>query len=187
MRRSASVGLRIVGIEDGSFTRETPKALLVAVLMQDGRWIEDVKISEITVDGLDATATALQMLKNWNFDAVMLAGVSYAGFNLINPAELAENFRKPVIIVSRSKPNNVAVKRALKEHFKDWETRWRVFEGLGPIHQFKPLKNEPPIYLEIVGAETEWAMKTIKLSCFSCRVPEPIRAARIIARGLSPT
>ena len=186
MRRNAFTRLKIVGIEDGSFTREMSETLLVAVLMQDGRWIEDVKIEEITIDGLDATATVLQLLKHWNFDAVMLAGVSYAGFNLIDPIKLAESFQKPVIIMSRSKPNNIAVKRALKEHFKDWKARWRVFEGLGPIYKFKPLRNEPSIYLEVVGAEASWAMRIIKSCCFSCKVPEPIRVARIIARGLSP-
>ena len=187
MRRNASAKPRIVGIEDGSFTKETPKALLVAVLMNDGRWIDDIKISEITVDGLDATATTLQMLKDWKFDAIMLAGVSYAGFNLIDPTELAENFQKPIIIVSRTKPDNLAVKKALKEHFEDWKIRWQTFEALGSIYQFKPLRNEPPIYFEVVGAEAEWAMRTIKAFCFSCRVPEPIRVARIIARGLSHT
>ena len=186
MRRNASTRLKIVGIEDGSFIEEMSEALLVAVLMQSGRWVEDVKIEEITIDGLDATATALRLLKHWNFDAVMLAGVSFAGFNLINPIKLAESFQKPVIIMSRSKPNNIAVKRALKEHFKDWKMRWQVFEELGPIYKFKPLRNEPPIYLEVVGTEASWAMRIIKSCCFSCRVPEPIRVARIIARGLSP-
>jgi len=174
-----------VGIEDGSFTKEDSKALLVAVLMQNGMWIEEIEIEEITIDGLDATAAALKMLKKLTFDIVMLAGVSFAGFNLIDPTKLFKTFQKPVIIVSRSKPDNIAVKKALKEHFRDWHVRWNVFENLGPIYEFKPLRNEPPIYLEVVGAAAEQALNIVKLCCFSCRVPEPLRAARIIARGLS--
>ena len=175
----------IVGLEDGSFTEETPTTILVAVLMKDGIWIEDVKIEEITVDGLDATQKALQMLKEWEFKAVMLAGISFGGFNLIDPTKIVEEFKKPVIIVTRSKPDNLAVRRALMEHFEDWKVRWRIFEKLGPVYQFKPLRNEPPIYTEVLGAEPEWAEKIIRACSFSCRVPEPVRAARIIARGLT--
>jgi len=175
----------IAGLEDGAFTQETPATLLVAVLMKDGVWIEDVKIKEIVVDGLDATEKALQMLEKWNFQVVMLAGVSFAGFNLIDPMKIIEKFGKPIIIVARSKPDNVAVKRALMEHFKDWKVRWQIFKKLGPVYQFKPLRKEPPIYFEVLGAQPEWAEKIIEACTFLCRVPEPVRVARIIARGLT--
>jgi len=185
MNPNAWQDLRIIGIEDGSFTEKSTKTLLVAVLLRKGLWIEDLKIGEITIDGLDATEKAIEMLKNWQFNIIMQAGVSFGGFNLVDPVKIYEIFKKPVIVVSRKKPDNIAIKNALLEHFEDWEQRWKVFERLGEVYEIKPFKNEPPLFMEIVGASPEWAERIIRLTTISSRIPEPVRVARLIARGLS--
>jgi endonuclease V-like protein UPF0215 family len=177
--------MRIVGIEDGSFKKGiTQRALLAAVLLKKLE-IEGVKLAEVTVDGLDATTKTVEILSEWNFDAVMLAGVSFAGFNVIDPTVLYERFRKPVVVMSRTKPDNKAVKRALIRHFKDWKIRWSVFEKLGAIHEVTVKAGEPPLYVETVGTDIKWAALLIKSLATCSRVPEPIRVARLIAQGLS--
>jgi len=175
----------VVGVEDGSFQKGiTRKAILAAVLLK-GVEIEDAKIVRITVDGLDATEKLIEMLNGWNFTAVLLAGVSFAGFNLIDPTVIYEKFRKPVIVVSRKKPNNKAVRRALQKHFGDWEARWRIFEKLGTAQCIVVLAGEPPVYIEPVGADSKRAQNLVRALSVSDRVPEPLRVARLIARGLS--
>lgn len=162
----------------------TKKALLAAVLFK-GLTIEDVAFNRITVDGLDATEKAADILKQWDFGAVMLAGVSFAGFNIINPIVLYEEFCKPIIVVAKTKPDNKAVKRALMRHFRDWQKRWEVFAKLGPIHEIRVLDEGPPLFFEVVGAEKEWASRLIANFVVCGRVPEPLRVVRLIARGLS--
>jgi endonuclease V-like protein UPF0215 family len=175
----------VVGVEDGSFQKGmTPKALLVAVLFK-GLKVESVQITKIIVDGLDATQKLVKTLTGWKFGAVMLAGVSFAGFNVIDPTIVYEEFGKPVIIISRTKPDNKAVKRALQCHFEDWQIRWAVFEKLGLIHKALVLASEPPVYVETVGAPIKWAVLLIRALSVYSRIPEPIRTARLIARGLS--
>ena len=178
----------IVGVEDGGFARvsgrNSSKALFVCVLFH-GTSIKDLQLNMITVNGLDATEKLIVMLHGVSFDAIMLAGVSFAGFNLVDPMIIFEKFSKPIIVVSRTKPNNVAVKNALFQHFEDWQVRWGVFEKLGPIHEVVSMPNEPPIYVEVVGATLDWASKLIRASACCCRIPEPIRVARLIARGLT--
>ncbi|MEM3463534.1 MAG: DUF99 family protein [Candidatus Bathyarchaeia archaeon] len=177
--------MRVVGIEDGSFVKGVDKkALLVAVLFK-GLRIEDVAFKWITVDGLDATEKAAEILKRWDFEAVMLAGVSFAGFNVIDPLALSGAFHRPIVIVARAKPDNRAVKRALMRHFEDWKRRWEVFAKLGPIHKVKVFDKEAPLYFEVVGANAEWASQFITSFIVCGRVPEPLRVARLIARGLS--
>jgi len=181
--------LQVVGVEDGSFSKEpqrhdAQKALFVCVLFS-GKWVSDFQANMITIDGLDATERLVFMLQRWSFDAVMLAGVSFAGFNLVDPTVVFEEFNKPVIIVSRTKPNNIAVKNALRRHFEDWQVRWGVFEKLGPVWEVVSMPNEPPVYVEVVGAELEWANRLIRAASLCCRVPEPIRVARLVARGLT--
>jgi len=180
---------RVVGVEDGGFSRKLQgrgiqKALFVCVLLR-GKWINDFQADMITVDGLDATEKLTSMLRRLSFDAVMLAGVSFAGFNLVDPTIVFEEFRKPVIVISRTKPNNIAVKNALRRHFEDWRIRWSVFEKLGSVYEVVSMSAEPPVYVEVVGAELDWASMLIRAASVCCRVPEPVRVARLVARGLS--
>jgi endonuclease V-like protein UPF0215 family len=185
MKQKAFQNMLTVGVEDGSFQKGiTLKALLAAVLFRHTS-IENVKIVKIIVDGLDATEKLVGILKEWKFDAVLLGGISYAGFNLIDPITIYEKFGKPVIVISRTRPNNKAVKRALQRHFEDWETRWKVFQRLSPIHKIAIKEGEAPLFIETVGANVKWASKVVGSLCFCGRVPEPLRAARLIARGLS--
>jgi len=180
---------RTVGVEDGGFSR-TPlnrgnqKALLVCVLLAEVR-IEDFRAAVVTVDGLDASEKLVGMLRDLPFDALMLAGVSFAGFNLVDPVLIFEEFGKPVAIVSRTRPDNLAVRSALFRHFEDWQTRWRVFEKLGPIYEVVSMPSEPPLYVEVVGADLNWATDLIRAFTVCSRVPEPIRVAKLIAHGLT--
>jgi len=181
--------LRVVGVEDGGFSRASlrpgvDKALLVCVLLQ-GTWIVDFRVDRILVDGLDASERLVGMLRGLCFDVVMLAGVSFAGFNLIDPFLVFEEFHKPVVIISRTKPDNVAVKSALVRHFDDWQVRLSIFEELGPVFEIVSMPNEPPLYVEVVGSDVGWASGLIRALASVCRVPEPIRVARLIARGLT--
>jgi endonuclease V-like protein UPF0215 family len=152
MSRSAFLNTPVVGVENGSFQKGiTPNALLAAVLFK-GLKIERVQIMKVTVDGLDATHKLVKTLRGWKFKAVMLAGVSFAGFNVIDPTTVYKEFGIPVIIISRTKPDNKAVKRALHCHFEGWQIRWAVFEKLGLIHKVLVLVGEPSVYVETVGA-----------------------------------
>lgn len=185
MNRNAFQNMLIVGVEDGSFQKGlTQKAILVAVLFR-GVAIEDIKIVKITVDGLDATKKLIETLDGWKFETLLLAGVSFAGFNLIDPTVINETFGKPVIIVSRKKPNNEAVKYALQKHFDDWRIRWKVFEQLGPVYKVEALRGETPIYIEPVGMSVQKACKILQILSIRSKIPEPLRVARLIAHGLS--
>jgi endonuclease V-like protein UPF0215 family len=115
----------------------------------------------------------------------LLAGVSFVGFNLLDPTAIHKTFRKPVIVISRTKPDSKAVKRALQRHFEDWRIRWAVFEKLGSIHKIVSLAGEPPIYVETLGARIGWVSKLVQAFSVCSRVSEPVRIARLVARGLS--
>lgn len=144
MSRGAFQNTPVVGVEDGSFQKGiTPKALLAAVLFKELK-CERAQIMKITVHGLDATQKLVKTLREWKFSSVTLAGVSFAGFNVNDPKIVYEEFGKPVIIISRTKPANKAVKRALQCHFEGWQVRWTVFERLGLIHKIVVLASEPP-------------------------------------------
>jgi len=192
LNASSSVrkALRTVGVDDGGFQsqwssiRRHGKAILAAVLLNE-YWIDDIHVGEITVDGLDATEILANLLNRWEFDAVFLSGVSFAGFNLIDADAIYKKFRRPVIVVSGDKPDNMAVKKALQKHFTDWEARWKIVRKLGRIYSAAPVVAEPPLYFEAVGLSARSAKLMIRALAVSSRLPEPIRVARLIARGLT--
>ncbi|MCL6578217.1 MAG: DUF99 family protein [Candidatus Bathyarchaeota archaeon] len=185
MKQNAFQSMLVVGVEDGSFQKGiTQKAVLAAVLLKR-QILEDVRITGIFVDGLDATKKLIKILDKWTFNVIFLAGISFAGFNVVDPEKIHRRFRKPLIVVTRTKPNNMAVKRALRRHFKDWETRWDAFKKLGPFHETITSFGKQPIYVAIIGGNIRWACKLVRALSICGRIPEPLRVARLIARGLS--
>src|SRR5213594_3181924 len=174
---------RIIGIDDGPFTKHQETAPLVAALLE-GPHLQKVHATRITVDGLDATEKALRLIRRWKPVPILLSGVTFAGFNLIDPHILHRSYRIPVIVVVGSRPDNRAVKRALVKHFPDWKRRWRIISSLGPLRTVRTSLGEPPIYFEFFGCSRREATSLLKAYSYISRLPEPIRVAGLVATGL---
>ncbi len=181
-----------IGIEDGPFSsRNTPnrQAPLVAVYFQ-GPHLRTVRATRIIVDGLDGTETALEILRHFRIigkTPILLAGVTFAGFNLIDPHVLYRTFSTPILIVTGSRPHNRAVKQALVRHFNDWRLRWRIISSLGALHSVRTVPGQGPLYYESFGCQPVEARKILKSWALVSRLPEPLRVAGMIARGLFPS
>jgi endonuclease V-like protein UPF0215 family len=129
----------------------------------------------------------LRLLSGTRTDLMFLSGVSFAGFNIVDSWRLYNTLHIPVIVVSREKPDNASVKRALKKHFADWKTRWSFVRDLGTIHRFATKPAEQPLYFEALGISATKARRVIRAYCVTSRVPEPVRVAGIMAKGLALT
>jgi len=181
---------RAVGIDDGPSKRNgivktrNNRASMVAVWFNRLE-IDDARIGVVQVDGLDSTDVMLRLLKGTRTTVVFLSGASFAGFNIVDAQRLHNTLHIPIIIISREKPHNASVKRALKKHFTDWRTRWELIRGLGRIHAFAPKPGEQPLHFEAIGITAAQAKRVIRAYCVTSRVPEPIRVAGIMAKGLA--
>lgn len=180
--------MRVLGVEDGSFNafsrEDDSHTVLCGVSMARGR-IEDVRISQIEVDGLDATEKLLGMLHGIDVEVVVLGGITFAGFNLIDPSNIFNELGMPVIVYSGEEPDNDAMLFALRKHFDDWRRRWKIIEGLGEVFETVVRIGEPSVYFEVVGGSQGWAEALLRSSALVCRIPEPVRVAGLIARGIS--
>ncbi len=178
--------LRVVGVEDGGFEAFKPggRAFLCAAGLTGDR-VDWVKLKKITVDGRDATETLLKMLEGAEFDAVILGGVSFAGFNIIDPRVVHGAFSVPVVVYMGDKPDTRATLAALRAHFPDWEGRWAPVAGLGDVYSVTTKAGAPPVYFEVAGCTRGWAEETLKATATLTRIPEPVRVAGLIARGLT--
>lgn len=141
-------------------------------------------MGRVTVDGLDGTREALRLLRRLPRSPILLSGATFGGFNLIDPRQLQAKMKVPVTIVTGSRPSNQRIKRALVRHFPDWRERWSIIGSLGPLRKVKTVSDEPPLYFETFGCSSSYAAALLKASCFVSRVPEPLRVAGLVARGL---
>lgn len=187
--KDSASGAPLFGVEDGSFhafqKKESSSAYLCGVLTESG-FIRKVRLARIRVDGLDATEKLLGLLEGVEVEAVILGGITFAGFNIVDPRMVFKETGIPVIVYSGTRPDNEKMLAALKRHFVDWRVRWEIIEGLGPVHEVTTLPREPPAYFEVVGGSPEWAEGVLRGSAVVSRIPEPVRVAGLIARGLSP-
>jgi len=156
----------------------------VAVVLERSQ-IVDARVAWLTVDGTDADSVVRSLLKGLKFDVLMLSGISFAGFNVVDISLLARRLRKPVIAITGEKPNNASVKKALKAHFPDWNERWRKVLAAGRLHSLIIHGYASRVYFEIMGSSPAFARTVIRSNSLISRLPEPIRVAGIVARGLS--
>jgi endonuclease V-like protein UPF0215 family len=178
----------VIGVEDGSF-KGFPRlnygtTLLCAVNMV-GATIREIRFADVTIDGLDATDKLLRMVENIKFDAIILSGISFAGFNLIDAKKVSDKTKKPVIVYMGQKPDSIRMLRALKKLYTDWEERWQRVNDLGELYSATVKTGEPKIFYEIVGESPEWGLNFLKYSAMLCRIPEPVRVANLIAKGVT--
>jgi uncharacterized protein len=191
MLREASSNIkpvsRCIGIDDGPFPPKTDDNIRYAPLLAvwlKGPHLHQLKTDWITVDGLDATRKTELLLKSSRHIPVLLSGVTFGGFNLIDPWKIQKLCKGPVVVVVGSRPDNMAVKRALSRHFPDWKERWDLIRSLGALRKVRTMAGEGPVFFERFGCLTRDAALILKSWAFVSRVPEPLRVAGILARGL---
>ena len=179
-----------IGIDDGPFLPRRIGGTLAPLLAVrlEGPHLTLARVGWVKIDGLDATDVALKLLKPivTRGCPILLSGVTFGGFNLIDPRRLQRSFRTPTIVVVRSRPDNRAVKRALVRHFPDWKKRWKIVRSLGPLRQVRSFAHENPIFYEAFGCSRQSARRILTEWALVSRLPEPLRVAGLVVRGLYP-
>ena len=177
--------IRILGIDDSALLSE--EIMIVGAIFRGGDWMDGVLRSDITKDGLDATDIICSMItKSKHYGqirAVMLDGITYAGFNVVDIHKIYMQTGIPVIVVMRSKPDFEKIKSALK-YFPDGEERWAIIKRAGEIEEIPGEKEKSSIYVQRAGISLESVNKIIRLTSIRSNIPEPLRVAHLIATGI---
>jgi endonuclease V-like protein UPF0215 family len=174
-----------LGIDDSVLLNE--KVMVIGAVYRGGDWMDGVLHSYITKDGLDATAVICRMVlssKHYSqIRVIMLDGITYAGFNVIDTEKLYRETGIPLIVFMRSYPNFEKLKSALK-YFQDGEKRWKIMEKAGEIYSIAVEKGRSSIYILKIGVSLENVGKIIRFSSTRGNIPEPLRVAHLIATGI---
>ena len=187
--RSIKPEIRVLGVDDGVFIPHSKGLVdVVGVVFRGGYWLDGVMRTEIEVDGLDATEKIASMIIESphykQLRIIMLNGITFAGFNVVDIKELYNKTELPVIVITRDMPNMKEIEQAI-ERLPEKEKRWRAIQNAGEMIKVQTRKEEEPIYMQIAGIRREGAEKIVKITSTRSNIPEPLRVAHIIASGLT--
>ena len=181
--------IRVLGVDDGVFVPHSKGvATVVGVVYRGGYWLDGVMRTEVEIDGMDATEKIASMITAsphyGQLRVVMLNGVTFAGFNMVDIKKLFERVRLPVITVTREKPDFDDIRRALR-NLPEYENRLEAMENAGKLIEVHTRDAERAVYVQIVGISEKDAEKILKSTSTRSNIPEALRVAHIIASGLT--
>lgn len=180
--QNATPEVRIVGIDDGPFERgRKGNVQVVGAIYRGGQFLDGMVATKIRRDGRNATSKLATMLLRCRYfpqlHYILLDGIALGGFNVVDIHRLHAETGLPVLVVVRHEPDLDAVRQALM-HLPAWEARWRLIREAGPMEPMRGL------YVQRAGLDPAEAEALLTLSCTRAKIPEPLRAAHIIAGAL---
>ncbi|MEM0487884.1 MAG: DUF99 family protein [Candidatus Bathyarchaeia archaeon] len=179
--------IRVLGVDDGGFEPRSEGVVpVVGVVFRGGYWLDGVMYTTIKVDGNEATEKISEMILNSphhkQLRVIMLDGITFAGFNVIDIKKLNNDTGIPVIAITREKPNLEEIYKALKK-LPNGEEKWQAIISAGEIIEL-PISNREKIYMQVSGIYPEDAKRIISITATRSNIPEALRVAHIIASGL---
>ena len=187
MIRKVKPQIRVVGFDDGTFSFSSKigreKTILIGVVMKGSQEVVGVLSRWITVDGTDATDAMIDTVLSSRFRdlrVILLKGITYGGFNIVDVERLYQETGLPVIVVVRKKPDIEAMEGALRKHFSDAEERVELLRRAPPLLEILPGK----LYLQAAGVEGGTAAEIVKVTTKTGLIPEPLRLAHMIASAV---
>ncbi|OJT25326.1 hypothetical protein BO221_12185 [Archangium sp. Cb G35] len=172
---------RVAGFDDAPFTkRPGAKVPLVGVVCAGTRF-EGLVWGGVRKDGWTATDEVCRLLVGGKFlpqlHLVLLDGIAFGGFNVVDLPRLAGTLGKPCVSVMRRLPDLEAMERALR-HLPRPERRLELLKRAGPIHQLGGFT------FQVQGAEPEWVAEALKRLTDRGNVPEALRLAHLIGSAV---
>ena len=186
--RTVKPEIRVLGVDDGSFTPHKGYAPVVGVVFRGGYWLDGVLSTKVKVDGFDATdKIATMIVESPHYRQVrimMLEGVTFGGFNVVDIKELNALTELPVIVVTRNKPDFREIHAAVKKLPNSVE-RWAAVQNAGQVFEVHTRSMDEKVYMEICGIRESDARRILQLTSTRSSIPEPLRVAHLIASGTS--
>ncbi|CAB49002.1 endonuclease dU [Pyrococcus abyssi] len=185
MIRKVKKEIRVIGFDDGTFKFKArgDKVILVGVVMKGSLDVIGVVTRWITIDGLDVTDAIIDAVTSSRFKdlrVILLKGITYAGFNIVDVERVYKETGLPIIVVIRKKPDITSMELALKKHFNDYEMRIRLLKSAGTPIELIPGK----LYYQAIGISREKAEEVIRITSRNALIPEALRLAHMIASAV---
>ena len=180
--------IRVLGVDDCPFIPHTKGQVpVIGVVFRGGYWLDGVLHTKIAVDGFDATEKIVAMITSSShykqLRVIMLNGVTFAGFNIVDVKALNAGTKLPVMTVTREKPDLAKIRKALKNLPKSQE-RWNTILNAGEPFEVPTRRGKKKIYMQVIGISRDDAQKILRLTSTRSNIPEALRVAHLIASGV---
>ncbi|AGP36124.1 hypothetical protein BE04_19860 [Sorangium cellulosum] len=173
----------VIGVDDAPFARDHRGDVPVVGAVFAGLRLEGVLSTRARRDGRNATPAIAAMVRGSRFYAqaqvVLLQGIAVAGFNVVDIAALRDALALPVVVVARRLPNLDAIRDALLSRVRGGRRKWALIERAGPM---EPVGG---VYVQRAGLSLEDTAALLARLSVHGNLPEPLRAAHLIAGGLT--
>jgi len=176
---------RFLGIDDAPFRFSDETVPVVGVVVQAPSYIEGVLTTLAEVDGHDATERIAAMVRRSRYlaglAAILIDGTAVGGFNVIDIDSVHKAVDRPVITVTRKKPNLDSMETALRRRFDDWKERFAMICR----HDLESIRTgHGTLWVTYVGAKQAEVQEALSLTTVRGVLPEPLRVAHLIAAGI---
>ena len=173
--------IRAIGFDDAPFQRHQPgKANLAGIVCANTRF-EGMVWGELQPDGWDATEVICNLLLGKKFlpqlHLVLLDGIGFGGFNLINLPQLAHKLELPCVAVMRRLPKLAKMKQAMSR-LPNYQQRLAILEQAGEIYVHKPF------VFQVAGEKPEIIAKALEKLTDRGKVPEALRLAHLVGAAV---
>ncbi len=172
---------RVIGFDDAPFDKSSDAPVNVSGIVCAGANMEGMLWGELTRDGDDSTDVVSELLLGSKFHAqvhlVLLDGVAFGGFNVVDLPELARRVDRPCVAVMRRVPDLDAIDRALSNVPSTDAKRARLARA-GTIHEIDPF------VFQCHGADPDEVAATLAILTLNGHVPEALRLAHFIGSAV---
>ena len=173
----------VIGFDDAPFERAHRGDVLIIGAVFAGTRLEGVLSGKVRRDGANATRVLIELVRQSRFgahlQAILLQGVAFAGFNVVDVHALHDTLKIPVLVVARRAPNLAAIRAALLHKVPGGRRKWALIEQLGPMEAVQG------VYVQRAGIPLDKAADLIRRLALHSSLPEPLRTAHLIAGGVT--
>lgn len=183
MARGRSRLSHVVGFDDAPFDRAYRGDVLVVGAVYAGTRLEGVLSCKVRRDGSNAAralaACVVQSRFRAQLHAILLQGIAFAGFNVVDIAGLYAATGIPVVVVCRRRPDLASIRKALIDNVPGGVRKWALIERAGPMEAVEG------VFVQRVGISADDTGRLVAGLQLSGRLPEPLRTAHLIAGGVT--
>jgi endonuclease V-like protein UPF0215 family len=173
----------VIGFDDAPFARAHRGDVTVIGAVYAGTRLEGVLSGRLRRDGRNSTRVLTDLVRRSRFrahvQAVLLQGIAFAGFNVVDIQALHAALAVPVIVVARKPPDMAAIRRALLQRVPGGARKLKLIGRAGPM---QPVAG---VYVQCAGITPDKAGELIRRLAVHGKLPEPLRTAHMIAGGIA--
>jgi endonuclease V-like protein UPF0215 family len=173
----------VIGFDDAPFAPQHRGDVLVIGAVYSGRRLDGVLSAKVRRDGANATPVLTELVRASRFyrqlHAVLLQGIAFAGFNVVDVQMLNNAIGIPVLAVSRRAPDLDSIRNALYKNVPGAPRKWNLVVKAGPMERIGRL------YVQRAGLSAAEAERLLERFAIYSSVPEPLRTAHLIAGGIA--